>query len=104
MYFNGYRNKIKYLTRTNAELAIFAILLRPFGFLAPNFFFILIGFARNWWRLFQKGVVRTTFDIYVFLREYCYELCRFDEGLNVPKCISELVIVLNIVEILLAGY
>jgi len=47
MYFNGYRNKIKYLTRITVELAIFVILFRPFGFLAPNFFFILFGFARN---------------------------------------------------------
>ena len=41
MYFNGYRNKIKYLTRTNVELAIFVILFRPFGFLAPPFLYYL---------------------------------------------------------------
>ena len=28
---------------------------------------IIFDFERNWWRLFQKRVVRTKFDIYVFI-------------------------------------
>ena len=45
-----------------------AILFRPFGFHAPKYFknylvFQSFGFGRTWWRLFQKHVVRTKFDV-----------------------------------------
>jgi len=29
--------------------------------------FQFVGFERTWWRLFQKSVMRTNFDIYVFI-------------------------------------
>ena len=45
---------------------------RPFGFIAPktlNYLaFQSFDFERTWWRLFQKGVVCTKFDmIYTFI-------------------------------------
>ena len=51
---------------------ILAILFRPFGLLHPNFklFDFPIFFERTWWRLFQKRVVRTKFDIYVLLNVF----------------------------------
>jgi len=40
--------------------------------LLPNTFklivFPLFRFGCNWWWLFQQGVVRTKFDIYVFIQ------------------------------------
>ena len=48
-----------------------AILFRPFGFIAPkslNYLaFQLSILSVTWWKLFQKRVVRTKFDIYVFV-------------------------------------
>ena len=42
----------------------------PFGFIAPktlNYLaFQYSDFERTWWRLFQKRVVRTKFDLYIF--------------------------------------
>ena len=50
---------------------ILAILFRPFGFIDPKTLnqmaFQSFGFERTWWKLFQKRVVRTKFDIYVFI-------------------------------------
>ena len=46
------------------------ILFRPFSFIAPKtklFDFPIFRFWATLWRLFQKRVVRTKFDIYVFL-------------------------------------
>jgi hypothetical protein len=31
--------------------------------------YLAFDFERTWWRLFQKRVVRTKFDIYVFILE-----------------------------------
>ena len=49
---------------------ILTILFRPFGFIAPktlNYLaFQSFDFERTWWRLIQKRVVRTKFDIYFF--------------------------------------
>jgi len=46
---------------------------RPFGLLAPktlNYLaFQSLDFERTWWRLLQKRVVCTKFDIYVFITE-----------------------------------
>jgi hypothetical protein len=39
---------------------ILAILFRSFGFIAPKT-------LNYWWRLLQKRVVRTKFDVYVFI-------------------------------------
>ena len=43
----------------------------PFGFIVPktlNYLaFQSFNFERTWWRLFQKCVVRTKLDIYVFM-------------------------------------
>ena len=48
-----------------------AILFCPFGFIAPktlNYLaFQSFNIERTWWRLFQKRVVRTNFDIYVLV-------------------------------------
>jgi hypothetical protein len=50
-----------------------AILFRHFGFIAPktlNYLaFQYFDFERTWWRLFQKRVVCTKSDIYVFNRD-----------------------------------
>jgi hypothetical protein len=50
---------------------MFANLFRPFGFIAPktlNYLpFHSSDFERTSWKLFQKSVVRTKFDIYVFI-------------------------------------
>jgi len=52
-------------------VSIFAIVLRPFDFIAPktiNYLaFQSFHFERTWWRLFQKRVVCTKFDVYVFI-------------------------------------
>jgi hypothetical protein len=49
-----------------------AILFIPFGFIAPKTLIYLafqsFDFGRTWWRLFQKRVVRTKSDIYVFIK------------------------------------
>ena len=52
-----------------------AILFRPFGFLAPKDFLFfglsnILDFKRTWWRLFQKRVVCTNLDIYIFITVY----------------------------------
>jgi hypothetical protein len=51
---------------------ILAIVFRPFGLLAPktlNYLaFQYFDLSVTWWRLFQKHVVRTKFDIYVLLQ------------------------------------
>ena len=48
-----------------------AILFRPFGFNAPRNFnhlsFQSFDFERIWLRLFQKRVVCTNYDVYVFI-------------------------------------
>jgi len=45
--------------------------IKPFGFLLPellNYFaFQSLDFERTWWKLFQKRVMLTKFDIYVFI-------------------------------------
>ena len=50
---------------------ILAILFRPFGFIAPktlNYLaFQSFDLEITWWRLFQKRVMRTKLDIYVFI-------------------------------------
>ena len=41
--------------------------------------FKYFGFERNWWKSFQKRVVRTNFDIYVFIsrtNDYLTSICR----------------------------
>ena len=47
------------------------ILLSPFGFIAPknlNYLaFKSFDFEHTWWSLFQKRVMRTKFDIYIFI-------------------------------------
>jgi hypothetical protein len=49
-----------------------AILFRPLCFIAPktinSFAFQSFDLERTWWRLFEKCVVRTKFDIYVFIK------------------------------------
>jgi len=48
-----------------------SILFRPFGFLAPKDLNYLalhsFDLECTWWRLFQRHVVHTKFDIYVFI-------------------------------------
>jgi hypothetical protein len=48
-----------------------ATLFRPFGFIALktlNYLaFHSFDFEHTWWRLFQKPVVRITFDIYFII-------------------------------------
>ena len=34
-----------------------------------------VGFERTWWRLFRKRVVRTKFNIYVFITKYQVKCC-----------------------------
>ena len=51
----------------------------PLVFLLPKTF-TLFGSERTWWRLFQKRVVRNTFDIYVFFFIFifkCFQLFPF---------------------------
>jgi hypothetical protein len=57
-------------------LADFAILSRPFSFIAPNIYFAFefVDLERTWWRLFQNGVAYTKFDIYVFIKLVCYQI------------------------------
>jgi hypothetical protein len=56
---------------------------RPFGCIAPKTFdylaFQSFDVERTWWRLFQKRVVRTKFDIYlfIFIMLYVAILIRF---------------------------
>ena len=51
--------------------AILAVLFRLFGFIAPKALnclaFQSFDIEPTWWRLFQKRVVHTKFDIYVFI-------------------------------------
>jgi hypothetical protein len=46
-------------------------MFKPFGFIAPkslnDLAFQSFDFENTWWRLFQKHVVRTKLDIYVFI-------------------------------------
>jgi hypothetical protein len=44
-------------------------MFRPFYFIAPKTYlaFQSFDFERTWWRLFQKRVVHTKFDIFVFI-------------------------------------
>ena len=52
-------------------LPILAILFRYIGFIVPRNI-KLFGFpilSVTWWRLFQKRIVRTKFDIYVCIQE-----------------------------------
>jgi hypothetical protein len=46
----------------------------PFGFIAGKYFnymtFQSFDFEDTWWRIFQKRVMRTKFDIYVFIFIY----------------------------------
>ena len=48
-----------------------AILFRPFGFITPKSLdylaFQYFDFESTWWSLFQKRVMRTKLDIYVFI-------------------------------------
>jgi len=50
---------------------ILAILFMPFGFIAPkslNYLaFQSFDFVSTWWRFFQKRVIHTKLDIYVFI-------------------------------------
>jgi transposase len=52
---------------------ILAIMFRPFDFIAPKTLSYLsfqsFDFERSWWWLFQKHVVCTKFDIYVFIKQ-----------------------------------
>ena len=58
-------------------------MFRLFGFIAPKpldyLAFQSFGFERTWWRLFQKRIVRTKFDIYVFINtfKHVYFPCLF---------------------------
>jgi hypothetical protein len=53
------------------SLLIVYILFRPFGLIAPKSLkylaFQSFDWERTWYRLFKKRVVRTKFDIYVFI-------------------------------------
>jgi hypothetical protein len=55
---------------------IVVILFRPFGFIALKALYCLdfqfIDFERTWWKLFQKRVVSTKFEIYVFIIDGSY--------------------------------
>jgi hypothetical protein len=65
--------------------------VRPFGFIAPKTLNYLVfqsfDYKRIWWRLFQKCVVGTKFDIYVFI-----STCRLKMSLYLtplfPRTIS----------------
>ena len=46
----------------SVEALWFSCSQRFFNYFAFKYF----GFERTWWRLFQKRIVRTNFDIYVF--------------------------------------
>ena len=55
---------------------------RPSGLLAPKTFknylvFQTFDFERTWWRLFQKRVVRTKYDIYVYIKFSSTSICRY---------------------------
>jgi hypothetical protein len=69
--FNHVKCLIKPPDLTFFILSILSILFRPFGFIAPKTLSYLafqsFDFARTGRRLFQKRVVRTKFDIYVFI-------------------------------------
>ncbi len=68
---------VKYYMMDIMYQLILTILFRPFGFIAPktlNYLAIQsFDCEGNWWRLLQKRVVRTIFDIYVFCLS-CNEL------------------------------
>ena len=55
----------------NGQRSIVAIMFNPFGFIAPKTLsymtFQSFDFELTWWRFFQKGVVRTKCDFYVFI-------------------------------------
>jgi len=58
---------------------ILAILFKPFSFIAPktlNYLaFQSFDIERTWWRLFQERVMRTKFDIYVFIHSRIIKMC-----------------------------
>jgi len=62
-----------------------------FKFLAFHYF----DLERTWWRLFQKRVVRTKFDIYVFIITFNYKLKRLiemiDYGTHTLYCSTNIV-------------
>ena len=63
---------------------ILGILLKSFGFITPNHFYILwisnlSIVSVTWWRLFQKRVVHTKFDIYVLYYWRIHNL--YDHGI-----------------------
>jgi hypothetical protein len=64
-------------------------LVRPFGFTAPktlNYLaFQSFDFGRTWWRLFQKRVVRTKFDIYDFIILFIVNSVDQNSSLKSPR-------------------
>ena len=55
----------QYPKNTNSWLVI---LFMPLGFIAiKTFNYLAFDFERTWWKLLQERVVRTKFDIYVFI-------------------------------------
>jgi len=64
-----YTLNMSMIQSSNVSIWILAILFKPFVLLAPmtfNYFWI----EHTWW-LFQKRLVRTKLDIYIFIQEYC---------------------------------
>jgi len=70
---------MKLLIKTKSLLPqlILAVLFKTFGFIAPKTLTYLsfqsLDFERTWWGLFQIRVLRTKFDIYVFICNNLYQ-------------------------------
>ena len=66
-----------------------AVLFRSFGFIALKTLIYMSfqssDFERTWWRLFQKRVVRTKFDIYVFITKHFHIIFKtnFVENIDI---------------------
>jgi hypothetical protein len=72
--WSAYDSQILQYNLCSIQLKRFTILFRPIWFNCSQDFklfdFPIFWFERTWWWLFQKRVVRTKFDIYVFINIY----------------------------------
>jgi hypothetical protein len=79
-----------YVMRDHNELGnywkghiVFAVML--FGEMTWIFGFLIFWIRNTWWRLFQKRIVHTKFDIYVSMVESIF--CGFEVSCAISSCI-----------------
>ena len=71
------------------------MMFKPFGFIVPKIlnYFQSFDFERTSWRLSQKRVMRTTFDIYVFITKQQDNIKIYRSNRKINKKIYFLIIV-----------